>query len=67
MYNKKSVARKQNMRKIQAGINLEFEIDGVVWFEVMGSSLVFWLANLNLHHAMKVNSCATTKVFQAIG
>jgi hypothetical protein len=41
MYNKKSVARKQNMRKIQAGINLEFEIDGVVWFEVMGSSLVF--------------------------
>jgi len=67
MYDRKNMARKQNMRKIQAGINIKFEIGGVIWFAVVGSSIVFRLANFILHHAMKANNWATRKAFQATG
>jgi hypothetical protein len=65
VYDRKNMARKPDMRKIQAWIHIKFEIGGVIWFDVMGSSLVFRLANFILHHAMKANNRAPRKAFQA--
>jgi hypothetical protein len=56
------MARKAGRRKIQA---VKFEIGGVIWFDVMGSSLAFRLANFILHHAMAANNRATRKACQA--
>jgi hypothetical protein len=66
-YDRKNRARKPYIRKIQAEIHIKFEVGGVIWFDVVGSSLVFRLANLIIPNAMMAINRATRKAFQATG